>query len=135
MEEILHDLPPREPSLNFLVQNLNNNVARFNAHYKNTLDLGDTSPEAAEGIPVTELETLVRIKGSNRQYLLDLRYLGINHFGQLIDAIQHTEAAAGAAKLVDLAESVQRIYEVVFPETGEDPGAQGESDAAPEDVQ
>jgi hypothetical protein len=110
-----------------MLARLNRDVARLNLHFENTRELDDMDPEYTEDVPFTDIELIVRVKGHNRQYLLNPRYLGIEHFGELVSALQQSETEAAARQIVELAETVRAMYDLVFPEAGEESGGTHES--------
>jgi hypothetical protein len=124
--DVLADLPRDGVSMGSLLAQLNRDVARLNSHFENTRELSGMDPEAAADVPLTDIELIVRVKGHNRQYLLNPRYLGVEHFGELIAALQQSETEAAARQLVETAETVRAMYDLVFPEDGEESGGSNE---------
>jgi hypothetical protein len=125
--DVLGDLPRDGVGMGNLLARLNRDVARLNLHFENTRELDDMDPEYTEDVPFTDIELIVRVKGHNRQYLLNPRYLGIEHFGELVSALQQSETEAAARQIVELAETVRAMYDLVFPEAGEESGGTHES--------
>lgn len=84
--------------------------------------------ESAAGVPLSDLELIVRVRGHGREYLLNPKFLGIEHFGQLVSALQASETEAAAYRIVETAETVKAMYDLVFPGDGEAAGGPDEEE-------
>lgn len=124
MADILGDLPRGEPSMGILLGRLNRDVARLTRHYENCKELDEMDPEDAARIAIEDIELVVRVRGHDRQYLLNPKCFGVANFAQLIPALQQSETEAAAVALVETAGTVRVMYELVFPRDGEDHGGQ-----------